>query len=154
MEVAFTTSSSAATLPVTMDVAENDFKVPKSISSFVLPLGATINMDGTAIMQGVAAIFIAQLYGIPLGIDDQLMIILTATLASIGTAAVPGAGMIMLTLVLQSVGLPVEGIAIVLGVDRLLDMSRTATNITGDACVAVVVAKGEEKRQQKEGSAA
>jgi Na+/H+-dicarboxylate symporter len=154
MEVAFTTSSSAATLPVTMDVAENDFKVPKSISSFVLPLGATINMDGTAIMQGVAAIFIAQLYGIPLGIDDQLMIILTATLASIGTAAVPGAGMIMLTLVLQSVGLPVEGIAIVLGVDRLLDMSRTATNIAGDACVAVVVAKGEETRQQQEGSAA
>ena len=108
-------------------------KSRRSISSFVLPLGATINMDGTAIMQGVAAIFIAQLYGIPLGIDDQLMIILTATLASIGTAAVPGAGMIMLTLVLQSVGLPVEGIAIVLGVDRLLDMSRTATNIAGDA---------------------
>ena len=154
MEVAFTTSSSAATLPVTMDVAEKDFKVPKSISSFVLPLGATINMDGTSIMQGVAAIFIAQLYGIPLGIEDQLMIILTATLASIGTAAVPGAGMIMLTLVLQSVGLPVEGIAIVLGVDRLLDMSRTATNITGDVCVAVVVTKGEEKREQKAGSAA
>ena len=153
MEVAFTTSSSAATLPVTMDVAENDFKVPKSISSFVLPLGATINMDKRH-GQGVAAIFIAQLYGIPLGIDDQLMIILTATLASIGTAAVPGAGMIMLTLVLQSVGLPVEGIAIVLGVDRLLDMSRTATNIAGDACVAVVVAKGEETRQQQEGSAA
>lgn len=145
MEVAFTTSSSAATLPVTMDVAERDFNVPKSISSFALPLGATINMDGTAIMQGVAAIFIAQLYGIPLGIEEQLMIILTATLASIGTAAVPGAGLIMLTMVLQTVGLPIEGIAIVLGVDRLLDMSRTATNIAGDVCVACVVAKGEEK---------
>ncbi|MBA4495527.1 dicarboxylate/amino acid:cation symporter [Paenactinomyces guangxiensis] len=150
MEVAFTTSSSAATLPVTMDVVEKDFKVPKSISSFVLPLGATINMDGTAIMQGVAAIFISQLYGIPLGLEQQLMIILTATLASVGTAAVPGAGLIMLTLVLQTVGLPVEGIAIVLGVDRLLDMSRTATNITGDACVAVIVAKGEKGKEEEE----
>jgi Na+/H+-dicarboxylate symporter len=149
MEVAFTTSSSAATLPVTMEVAEKDFNVPKSISSFVLPLGATINMDGTAIMQGVAALFIAQLYGIPLGLEEQLVIILTATLASIGTAAVPGAGLIMLTMVLQSVGLPVEGIAIVLGVDRLLDMSRTATNITGDMCVAVVVAKGEKDKEEK-----
>ncbi|UWE02323.1 dicarboxylate/amino acid:cation symporter [Laceyella sacchari] len=149
MEVAFTTSSSAATLPVTMDVAEKDFNVPKSISSFVLPLGATINMDGTAIMQGVAALFIAQLYGIPLGLEEQLVIILTATLASIGTAAVPGAGLIMLTMVLQSVGLPVEGIAIVLGVDRLLDMSRTATNITGDVCVAVVVAKGEKDKEEQ-----
>lgn len=148
MEVAFTTSSSAATLPVTMDVAERDFNVPKSISSFVLPLGATINMDGTAIMQGVAAIFIAQLYGIPLGIEEQLMIILTATLASIGTAAVPGAGLIMLTMVLQTVGLPIEGIAIVLGVDRLLDMSRTANNIAGDVCVACVVAKGEENLEE------
>ncbi|MGX9707411.1 dicarboxylate/amino acid:cation symporter [Laceyella tengchongensis] len=149
IEVAFTTSSSAATLPVTMEVAEKDFNVPKSISSFVLPLGATINMDGTAIMQGVAALFIAQLYGIPLGLEEQLVIILTATLASIGTAAVPGAGLIMLTMVLQSVGLPVEGIAIVLGVDRLLDMSRTATNITGDMCVAVVVAKGEKDKEEK-----
>jgi Na+/H+-dicarboxylate symporter len=149
MEVAFTTSSSAATLPVTMDVAEKDFHIPKSISSFVLPLGATINMDGTAIMQGVAALFIAQLYGIPLGLEEQLVIILTATLASIGTAAVPGAGLIMLTMVLQSVGLPVEGIAIVLGVDRLLDMSRTATNITGDVCVAIVVAKGEKDKEEQ-----
>ncbi|AUS08972.1 dicarboxylate/amino acid:cation symporter [Laceyella sacchari] len=149
IEVAFTTSSSAATLPVTMDVAEKDFHIPKSISSFVLPLGATINMDGTAIMQGVAALFIAQLYGIPLGLEEQLVIILTATLASIGTAAVPGAGLIMLTMVLQSVGLPVEGIAIVLGVDRLLDMSRTATNITGDVCVAIVVAKGEKDKEEQ-----
>lgn len=145
MEVAFTTSSSAATLPVTMEVAERDLKIPKSISSFVLPLGATINMDGTAIMQGVAAVFIAQLYGIPLGLQEQLIIILTATMASIGTAAVPGVGLITLAMVLNAVGLPVEGIAIVMGVDRLLDMSRTATNITGDACVACVVAKGEEK---------
>ncbi|RAL27118.1 dicarboxylate/amino acid:cation symporter [Thermoflavimicrobium daqui] len=151
MEVAFTTSSSAAALPVTMECAERDLKVPKSISSFVLPLGATINMDGTAIMQGVAAVFIAQLWGIPLDLQAQLMIILTATLASIGTAAVPGVGLITLAMVLNSVGLPVEGIAIVMGVDRLLDMSRTVTNITGDACVACVVAKGEE---QQEGQAA
>lgn len=149
MEVAFTTSSSAATLPVTMDIAENRLNVPKSISSFVLPLGATINMDGTAIMQGVAAIFIAQLYGIPLGIEEQLTIILLATLASIGTAAVPGAGMITLAMVLQSVNVPVDGIAIILGVDRLLDMSRTATNITGDVVVSVIVARGEEKRSKK-----
>ncbi len=150
MEVAFTTSSSAATLPVTMECAERNLKIPKSISSFVLTLGATINMDGTAIMQGVAVVFIAQLYGIPLDIQAQLMIILTATLASIGTAAVPGAGMITLAMVLNAVGLPVEGIAIVLGVDRLLDMSRTVTNVVGDLVVACVVAKGEEKRGNKE----
>lgn len=149
MEVAFTTSSSAATLPVTLDVAEKGLKIPKSISSFVIPLGATINMDGTAIMQGVAAVFIAQLYGIPLGIEQQILIILTATLASVGTAAVPGVGLITLAMVLNAVNLPVEGIAIVMGVDRLLDMSRTATNITGDLCVAAVVAKGEEKRESK-----
>ncbi|WP_131926502.1 dicarboxylate/amino acid:cation symporter [Hazenella coriacea] len=149
MEVAFTTSSSAATLPVTLECAEKGLKVPKSISSFVIPLGATINMDGTAIMQGVAAVFIAQLYGIPLDLQAQLIIILTATLASVGTAAVPGVGLITLAMVLNAVGLPVEGIAIVMGVDRLLDMSRTATNITGDLCVAAVVAKGEEKRERK-----
>ncbi|MDR6225861.1 dicarboxylate/amino acid:cation symporter [Desmospora profundinema] len=143
MEVAFTTSSSAATLPVTMDRVENGLKVPKSISSFVLPLGATINMDGTAIMQGVAAIFIAQVYGIDLTLTQQLLIILTATLASIGTAAVPSAGIVMLTVVFPTVGLPLEGLAIVLGVDRLLDMARTATNITGDAMVATCVAKTE-----------
>jgi Na+/H+-dicarboxylate symporter len=143
MEVAFTTSSSAATLPVTMDRVENGLKVPKSISSFVLPLGATINMDGTAIMQGVAAIFIAQVYGIDLTMNEQLLIILTATMASIGTAAVPSAGIVMLTIVFPTVGLPLEGLAIVLGVDRLLDMARTATNITGDAMVAVCVAKSE-----------
>ncbi|QKG83463.1 dicarboxylate/amino acid:cation symporter [Kroppenstedtia pulmonis] len=143
MEVAFTTGSSAAALPVTIECAEKGLKVPKSISSFVLPLGATINMDGTAIMQGVAAIFIAQLYGIPLTFGDQLLIILTATLASIGTAAVPSAGIVMLTIVFPTVGLPLEGLGIILGVDRLLDMSRTATNITGDAMVATIVAKTE-----------
>jgi Na+/H+-dicarboxylate symporter len=148
MEVAFTTSSSAATLPVTMECVERDLKVPKSISSFVLPLGATVNMDGTAIMQGVAAVFIAQLYGIDLTLVEQGMILLTATLASIGTAAVPGAGLVILSMVLTSVGLPVEGIAIIMGVDRLLDMSRTVTNITGDACVAVCVAKTEERRTE------
>ncbi len=147
MEVAFTTSSSAATLPVTMECAERDLKVPKSISSFVLPLGATVNMDGTSIMQGVAAVFIAQLYGIDLSLAEQVMIILTATLASIGTAAVPGAGLVLLSMVLTSVGLPVEGIAIIMGVDRLLDMSRTVTNITGDACVAVCVARTEERSE-------
>lgn len=148
MEVAFTTSSSAATLPVTMECVERDMKVPKSISSFILPLGATVNMDGTSIMQGVAAVFIAQLYGIDLSLADQVMIILTATLASIGTAAVPGAGLVMLSMVLTSVGLPVEGIAIIMGVDRLLDMSRTVTNVTGDACVAVCVARTEESTEE------
>lgn len=148
MEVAFTTSSSAATLPVTMECVERDLKVPKSISSFVLPLGATVNMDGTAIMQGVAAVFIAQLYDIDLSLVEQGMILLTATLASIGTAAVPGAGLVILSMVLTSVGLPVEGIAIIMGVDRLLDMSRTVTNITGDACVAVCVARTEERRAE------
>ncbi|WP_342748197.1 dicarboxylate/amino acid:cation symporter [Desmospora activa] len=143
MEVAFTTSSSAATLPVTMDRVEKGLNVPKSISSFVLPLGATVNMDGTAIMQGVAAIFIAQVYGIDLTITQQLLIVLTATLASIGTAAVPSAGIVMLTIVFPVVGLPIEGLAIVLGVDRLLDMARTATNITGDAMVATCIAKTE-----------
>lgn len=143
MVVAFSTSSSSATLPVSMDMAQNNLKVPKSISGFVQPLGATINMDGTAIMQGVATIFIAQVYGIELGLGQILTVILTATLASIGTAGVPGVGLIMLSMVLTSVGLPVEAIALVLGVDRLLDMCRTAVNITGDAACAVVVAKSE-----------
>lgn len=150
METAFATSSSAATLPVTMRCVEEEMKVDKGISSFVLPLGATINMDGTAIMQGVAAIFIAQVYGIDLGLTAQMTIILTATLASIGTAAVPSAGMITLSVILASVGLPVEGIAIVLGVDRLLDMTRTMTNITGDATVAVVIDRSEKELNVKE----
>ncbi|MCP8615434.1 dicarboxylate/amino acid:cation symporter [Salirhabdus salicampi] len=147
MVVAFSTASSAATLPVSMDMAQTKLKVPKGVSSFVQPLGATINMDGTAIMQGVATVFIAQIYGLDLGLSAILTVILTATLASIGTAGVPGVGLIMLTMVLTSVGLPVEAVALILGVDRLLDMVRTAINITGDASCAVVVAKTEKKHE-------
>lgn len=143
MVVAFSTSSSNATLPVTIETAEKDLGVSNKIASFCLPLGATINMDGTAIMQGVAAVFIAQIYGIELTLSSQLMIILTATLASIGTAGAPGVGMITLAMVLQSVNLPVEGIMIVMSVDRILDMSRTAINITGDAVASIIVAKSE-----------
>lgn len=141
--VAFSTASSAATLPISMKTAQEKLKVPESISSFTQSLGATINMDGTAIMQGAAVIFIAQAYSIELTMGQLLTVVLTAVLASIGTAAVPGAGLIMLAMVLTSVGLPVEGIALVLGVDRLLDMVRTAVNITGDAACAVVVANTE-----------
>ncbi|EMR05430.1 Glutamate-aspartate carrier protein [Bhargavaea cecembensis DSE10] len=141
--VAFSTASSAATLPVSMKMAQERLKVPESISSFTQSLGATINMDGTAIMQGAAVVFIAQAYGIDLSMGALLTVVLTAVLASIGTAAVPGAGLIMLAMVLTSVGLPVEGIALVLGVDRLLDMVRTAVNITGDAAAAVVVSQSE-----------
>lgn len=140
---AFTTASSSGTLPITMKRAEENLGVSKSISSFVLPLGATINMDGTAIYQGVCAFFIAQVYGVDLPISAQLTIILTATLASIGTAGVPGAGMIMLGMVLQSVGLPIEGIALIAGVDRVLDMMRTCINVTGDAACAVIVSATE-----------
>lgn len=141
--VAFSTASSAATLPISLKTAQEKLRVPESISSFTQSLGATINMDGTAIMQGVAVIFIAQAYSIELSMGQLLIVVLTAVLASIGTAAVPGAGLIMLAMVLTSVGLPVEGIALVLGVDRLLDMVRTAVNITGDAACAVVVAQSE-----------
>ncbi|WP_153722833.1 dicarboxylate/amino acid:cation symporter [Sporosarcina cascadiensis] len=141
--VAFSTSSSAATLPISLKTAQEKLKVPESISSFTQSLGATINMDGTAIMQGAAVIFIAQAYSIDLSTGQLLIVILTAVLASIGTAAVPGAGLIMLAMVLTAVGLPVEGIALVLGVDRLLDMVRTAVNITGDAACAVCVAQSE-----------
>lgn len=141
--VAFSTASSAATLPISLKTAQEKLKVPESISSFTQSLGATINMDGTAIMQGAAVIFIAQAYGIDLSMGQLLTVVLTAVLASIGTAAVPGAGLIMLAMVLTSVGLPVEGIALVLGVDRLLDMVRTAVNITGDAACAVVVSQSE-----------
>ncbi len=143
MVFAFTTASSSGTLPITMKCSEENLGVPKSISSFVLPLGATVNMDGTAIYQGICAFFIAQVYGIELSVGAQLTIILTATLASIGTAGVPGAGMIMLGMVLQSVGLPMEGIALIAGVDRVLDMMRTMINITGDAACAVVVSATE-----------
>ncbi len=140
---AFSTSSSNATLPITMDTAKNRLGVKPTVSSFTIPLGATINMDGTAIMQGVATVFIAQVYGVDLSVTDFLMVILTATLASIGTAGVPGVGLIMLAMVLQQVNLPVEGIALIIGVDRLLDMTRTAVNVTGDCMVACIVAKSE-----------
>lgn len=143
MVFSYTTASSSGTLPITMKRSEENLGVPKSISSFVLPLGATINMDGTAIYQGICAIFIAQVYGINLSIGAQLTIILTATLASIGTAGVPGAGMIMLGMVLQSVGLPMEGIALIAGVDRILDMARTCVNVTGDASCALIIAATE-----------
>jgi len=138
--VAFSTSSSAATLPVNMECCEKNLGVPKHITSFVLPLGATINMDGTALYQGVAAVFIAQVYGFDLTLAQQLTIILTATLASIGTAPVPGVGIIMLIIVLKSINVPEEGIALILGVDRFLDMCRTVPNITGDAAGSVIMA--------------
>lgn len=141
--LAFSSASSSATLPVTMECVEKRLGVSDEVSSFVLPLGATINMDGTALYQGVAAVFIAQLYSMNLSLGDQLAIVGTATLASIGTAGVPGAGVIMLVIVLQSVGVPLEGIAAILGVDRLLDMCRTTCNVTGDAMVATVVAGTE-----------
>lgn len=143
--VAFSTSSSNATLPVTIETVEERLGVNKELASFTLPLGATINMDGTAIMQGVATVFIAQLYGIDLGIADFLTVILTATLASIGTAGVPGVGLIMLSMVLTQVGLPVEAIGLILGIDRILDMTRTAVNITGDAVCTLIVAKSENE---------
>jgi len=143
--VAFSTSSSNATLPVNMEVTEKRNGVSKSMAGFVLPLGATINMDGTAIMQGVATAFIAQVYGIHLTLGDLVTVVLTATLASIGTAGVPGVGLVTLSMVLVSVNLPVEGIALVIGVDRILDMLRTVVNITGDAVTAVVVAKSENE---------
>jgi Na+/H+-dicarboxylate symporter len=143
MVFAFSTASSAATIPVTLSTVEKRLGVDNSVASFTIPLGATINMDGTAIMQGVATAFIAQVYGIELGLLGYLTVILTATLASVGTAGVPGVGLITLAMVLQQVGLPVEGIALVMGVDRLLDMVRTAVNITGDAVVSTIVAKSE-----------
>lgn len=144
--IAFSTSSSAATLPLTFDCVENNLGVRKKISGFVLPLGATINMDGTALYQGVAAVFIAQVYGMDLTIVEQLTIIFTAVLASIGTAPVPGVGLIMLVLILNSVNIPPQGIALILGIDRILDMLRTITNVTGDATVAIAI-DGMESRK-------
>ena len=141
--LAFSTSSSAATLPVTMERCEDELGVSEEVSSFVLPLGATINMDGTALYQAVAAVFIAQTLGMELTLGAQLTIVLTAVLASIGTAAVPGAGIIMLIIILEAIGVPSAGIALILGVDRILDMMRTVTNVTGDASVAVAVASSE-----------
>ncbi|CAK2485672.1 dicarboxylate/amino acid:cation symporter [Vibrio crassostreae] len=140
---AFSTASSNATIPVTMETAKNRMGVDNKVASFTVPLGATVNMDGTAIMQGVATAFIAQAYNIDLSMGDYLMVILTATLASVGTAGVPGVGLVMLAMVLNQVGLPLEGIALIMGVDRLLDMIRTAVNITGDSAVTIIVAKSE-----------
>jgi Na+/H+-dicarboxylate symporter len=140
---AFSTASSNATIPVTLKTLKQYLGVKNSVASFTVPLGATINMDGTAIMQGVATVFIAQAYGLGLGLTDYLMVIVTATLASIGTAGVPGVGLIMLSMVLTQVGLPVEGIGLIIGVDRLLDMVRTAVNVTGDSAVSCIVAKRE-----------
>lgn len=142
---AFSTASSNATIPVSLEVAEKKIGVKQSIASFTIPFGATINMDGTAIMQGVATVFVAEAYGITLTSFDYLMVILTATLSSIGTAGVPGVGLIMLAMVFKQVGLPVEGIGLIIGVDRLLDMLRTAVNVTGDAVVSCIVGKLENE---------
>lgn len=148
MVMAFSSASSVGTLPLNMECAEK-LGAKKDVASFVLPLGATINMDGTAIYQGVCAVFIASCYGINLTLGQMITIVLTATLASIGTAGVPGSGMVMLAMVLQSVGLPVEGIALVAGVDRIFDMGRTTVNITGDAACSIIVSKLEERKEKK-----
>lgn len=142
---AFSTTSSAATLPVTIKSVRENLGVSKKVSSFVLPLGATINMDGTALYQGVSVLFVAQLYGVSLSAGQMGTIVLTATLASIGTAGVPGAGLIMLSLVLTAIGLPLEGVALVAGIDRILDMARTAVNVIGDGSAAVIVAATENE---------
>ncbi len=146
--IAFSSASSSATLPVTMECTERNLGVPGQIASFALPLGATINMDGTALYQGVSAVFIAQVYGMGLTVPQQLIIVLTAVLASIGTAGTPMAGVITLAIVLESIGVPLEGIAIILGVERILDMCRSVVNVTGDASCAVVVASSEGELQK------
>jgi Na+/H+-dicarboxylate symporter len=143
LAVAFSTSSSAATLPITMDVCEKKLGVPNRIASFVLPLGTTVNMDGTALYQAVAAMFIAQVYGFDLNLTQQLTIVLTAALAAVGTAPVPGVGLLMLIIVLKSVGIPEEGIALIIGVDRILDMCRTVPNVLADSLACVVIASSE-----------
>ena len=144
MMMAFSSASSVGALPLNLECAER-LGARREVASFVLPLGATINMDGTAIYQGICAVFIATAYGVNLGVGEMATIVLTATLASIGTAGVPGAGMVMLAMVLESVGLPVEGIALVAGVDRIFDMGRTTVNITGDAACAIIVSKMEDR---------
>ena len=149
MSVAFSTASSNATVPINLEITEKELGASKNIASFTIPLGATINMDGTAIMQGVATFFIAQVYRIPLSINAILTVVLTATLASIGTAGVPGAGTIMLSMVLQSIGLPLEGIGLIMGIDRLVDMGRTAINITGDSVCTVIIAQREGELDQE-----
>lgn len=147
--LAFSTSSSAATLPVTMECVEDNLKIKKDVTSFVLPIGATVNMDGTCLYQGVAAVFIAQVMGYDLSLSQQLSVILTATLASIGTAAVPGAGILMLVIVLESIGVNPAGIALIFAVDRPLDMFRTATNVSGDAMVALLVDKSTKTKNEE-----
>ena len=149
MLFAFSTSSSAATIPINLKTVEENLGVKKSVASFTVPLGATINMDGTAIMQGVATVFLANTYGVDLSMSDFMSVILVATLASIGTAGVPGVGLIMLAMVLNQVGLPAEGIALIIGIDRILDMTRTAVNVTGDATISCIVAKIEKKLDLK-----
>jgi len=141
----FSTSSSSASIPFTLNTANEKCGIDKSISSFTVPLGATINMDGTAIMQGCATFFLASLYGIDLGISEILTIVITATIASIGTAGIPSAGIIMLTVIFSQVGIPLEGIPLLLGVDRLLDMMRTSVNVSGDICISCIVASSENK---------
>jgi Na+/H+-dicarboxylate symporter len=145
---AFSSASSVGTLPINMECTEN-LGASREVSSFVLPLGATINMDGTAIYQGVCAVFIASCYGINLTPAQMISIVLTATLASVGTAGVPGAGMVMLAMVLTSVGLPIDGIALVAGVDRIFDMGRTTLNITGDASCSIIVSNILRRRGAK-----
>jgi Na+/H+-dicarboxylate symporter len=146
--LAFSTSSSAATLPVTMERVHEHLGVDEEVSSFVLPIGATINMDGTSLYQAVAAVFIAQAFGMDLSLGAQLGIVATATLASIGSAAVPGAGMVMLVIVLAQAGIPEAGLALIFAVDRPLDMCRTVVNVTGDATVSMLVAKSENKLRE------
>ncbi|WP_300653189.1 dicarboxylate/amino acid:cation symporter [Pseudomonas sp.] len=148
LAVAFSTSSSAGTLPVSIECARNNLGVSEGVAGFVLPVGATINMDGTAIYQGVLALFIAQAFGVDLTAGQYLMIILTATLASIGTAGIPGAGLIMLGLVLSSVGLPLEGVALIAGIDRILDMARTTVNVAGDLMTTTLVGRSENELDQ------
>jgi len=140
---AFSTGSSLVTLPLTMEAVTQNSKVSEKIASFVLPIGATVNMDGTALYQGIAVIFIAQIYGVAMSLDQQLVIVVTAVLASIGAASVPMSGLVMMSIILGAVGLPLEGVALVLAVDRILDMFRTMVNVLGDSCGAVVVAKWE-----------
>ena len=145
----FSTSSSSASIPFTLRVAEKKYGIDKSISTFTVPLGATINMDGTAIMQGCATFFLASLYGIDLGINEIITIVITATIASIGTAGIPSAGIIMLTVIFTQIGIPLEGITLLLGVDRLLDMMRTSVNVSGDICISCVIASSERKINEK-----
>ena len=140
---AFSTSSSSATLPLTLDAVENNSGVSNKVTSFVLPLGATVNMDGTALYECVAAMFIAQAYGIELGFLMQMVVVMTALLASIGAAGIPMAGLVMISVILSAVGLPLEGIGLILAVDRILDMCRTTVNVWSDSCGAVTIARSE-----------